>query len=173
MPKVASAFAAAALALVVPAAAHAVVLGPEPAACAAGADHPAILVKVIGLKSRAGIVRVQAYDDPPRFFEKGAYIRRIDVRPPMSDPFEVCVPVTHAGTYAISVRHDVSGDGKVGMADGGGFSGNPTISLGDALMRRKPPAPEVAVRVAAAVTTVPVVMKYVSGFALKPVTASR
>ena len=162
--------ATAALALVAPVAhAHAAVPGSDAAACAADSGRPAILVKVIGLKSRTGIVRIQAYDDPARFFDKGAYIRRIDI--PMPGKVDVCVPVARPGVYAISVRHDVSGDGRAGLSDGAGLSGNPDVSLADALMKRKPPASAVAVRVGMAVATVPVVMKYVSGFSLKPIRA--
>lgn len=143
-------------------------LGPHADACTGG--KPAMLVKIEGLKSRAGIVRVQLYGgDPASYFEKHAYLDRVEARVPPAGPVDVCVPVPRAGTYAVSVRHDVNGNGETDLAsDGGGFSGNPNISLFDAMFKRKPSPSQVQVRVNG-LTSVPVTMNYVHGTSVGPV----
>lgn len=149
--------------------AAATVLGPHAAECRGG--RPAMLVRIIGLKARTGILRVQAYDDPARFFEKGSYIERIEVRPPAAGPIEVCVPVARGGTYAVSVRHDIDGTGHADLSDGGGTSGNPNVSMMDVLFKRRPSPEQVAVRVAG-VTPVPVILNYVQGSSVRPLAAA-
>lgn len=145
----------------------AAVLGPYAAACEAG--KPAMLVRVEGFKSRTGIVRVQSYGgDPANFFAKGSYLARVDVHVPPSGPVEICMPVPQPGVYAASVRHDVNGSGKSDLADGGGTSGNPRMSLLDVVLRRKPDPSQVAVHVRGT-TPVPVVLNYVQGGAVRPV----
>lgn len=155
--------------LALPAAhAHAEVLGPHAAACEAG--KPALLVRVIGLKSRKGLLRVQLYGGAPeRFLEKGAWIERIDAKLPAAGPIEVCLPVAKAGTYAVSVRHDINGSGKSDMSDGGGLSGNPRVSLFDIALKRKPSPAKISIAVGDGVRTIPIVMNYVQGGAFKPV----
>jgi uncharacterized protein (DUF2141 family) len=140
----------------------AAVLGPQAEACAPGSGRAAMLVQIAGLHRQGGLLRVQAYGgDPQRYFEKGSYIERIDVPLPVKGPVEVCLPVPHAGAYAVSVKHDVTGDGGWSLADGGGFSGNPKVSPMDALLKRKPSADKVQVAVRG-VVHVPVTMRYLS-----------
>ena len=147
--------------------AGAAVLGPHPAACQ-GAG-PAMLVRVEGLKARTGTVRVQTYGgDPARYFDKGTYLDRVEVRPPATGPVEICMPVPRQGTYAVSVRHDVSGDGKTEMGDGGGMSGNPNLSLMDVVLKRRPSPSEVEIEVHG-VKTVRIVLNYVHGTSFGPI----
>lgn len=168
MPKTIPGLAAAAALLAPAMPAGAAVLGPHAAACA-GAG-PAMLVKVEGLKARTGVIRVQSYGgDPARYFDKGTYLERVEVRPPAAGALEVCMPVPRAGTYAVSVRHDVTGDGKAGMNDGGGLSGNPNVSLMDVMFKRRPAPSEVQVTVRG-VTAVPVTVNYVHGLSVGPAT---
>ena len=150
-------------------------LGPYAAACAPGSDRPAMLVRIVGLKARSGAVRVQAYGgDPAHYFDKGTYLKRIDVAVPAAGPVEVCMPLARPGIYAISVRHDVDGSGNTGLADGGGMSGNPRLSLWSVLTRRKPDPVAVEVRVAGGVVPLSIVMNYVQGGSFRPVaTAAR
>ena len=55
-------------------------LGPDAAACAAGAGQPAVLVRVEGFKTRTGALRVQVYGSNPQdFLAKGRKLRRIDL----------------------------------------------------------------------------------------------
>lgn len=150
------------------ASAGAAVLGPHADACTDG--KPAMLVRVEGLKSRSGVIRVQSYGgDPSRYFDKGAYLERVQVRVPPAGPVEVCMPVPKPGTYAVSVKHDANGNGSTDIgSDGGGFSGNPNLSLLDVLFKRKPSPVQVEVHVAG-VTTVPVRLNYVHGTSVGPV----
>lgn len=138
--------------------------------CSAGSS-PAILVHVVGVRSDSGTIRVQAYGgDPARYFDKGTYLERIDM--PTAKARDVCVPVPRAGTYAISVRHDVNGNGRSDMKDGGGMSGNPRMSVWDLITKNKPDPREVQVQVGSGVTPVRVVMNYVQGGSFKPLAAS-
>lgn len=142
-------------------------LGPHAAACAAG--RPGMVVRVLGLKSRTGLIRVQSYGgDPAHFFDKGSYLERVEIALPASGPVEVCMPVARNGTYAVSVRHDVNGTGKAELDDGAGMSGNPNVSLMDILFKRKPSPTQVAVAVRGR-TIVSVVMNYVQGASVKPI----
>ncbi|MBB5729305.1 DUF2141 domain-containing protein [Sphingomonas prati] len=157
----------------------AALLSGAPAAAAPLASHvggcgasavPAMLVQVTGFKDRHGMLRIQSYGgDRQSFFEKGAYIDRIDVPVPASGPARVCVPVGRTGEYAVSVRHDMDGDRKTGRADGGGMSGNPHVSVGDLVFKRKPPAERVVISVGRGVTTVPVILNYMQGMSFRPI----
>lgn len=155
------------LAAAMPVGAHAATLGPDAAACEG--NGPAMLVHVDGLKKRSGVIRVQSYGgNPSRYFEKGSYLRRIDVPVPAAGPIDICVPVPANGNYAVSVRHDIDSSGKTGMNDGGGMSGNPHMSLFDVMFRRKPDPREVQVSVHG-IARVPVVMNYIQGGSFGPV----
>jgi uncharacterized protein (DUF2141 family) len=160
----------AAIAVAACAPAGAELLGPHAGDCARGAGKPAMLVRVEGLKTRTGILRVQSYGgDPARYFDKGSYLERVEVAVPHSGAVEVCMPVTRSGSYAVSVRHDANGNGKSDRSsDGGGFSGNPNISLLDVVFKRKPSTTQVQVRVNG-VTTVPVRLNYMQGTSVGPI----
>jgi uncharacterized protein (DUF2141 family) len=69
------------------------------------------------------------------------------------------------------VRHDVNGDGKSDRGDGGGFSGNPDVSLMDLLAKRKPNLERVAFNVAAGTQVVAITLRYVQGFSFRPIAA--
>ena len=144
-------------------------VGPFANVCAAG--DPALLVHVTGFKARTGVLRVQSYGgDPGHYFDKGSYLKRIDVRvPPSASALDVCVPVPAPGRYAISVRHDVDGSGKIDRSDGGGMSGNPHLSLFDLMFKRKPSPDQVAVEVLRGVRVVPVTLNYLDGGSFRPV----
>jgi uncharacterized protein (DUF2141 family) len=153
-----------------PFAGQTVIAGPYAAACTSG--EPAMLVRVTGFKARTGVIRVQSYGgDPDHYFDKGTYLKRIELPVPTAGPLEVCVPVPGPGQYAISVRHDIDGSGKTSHADGGGMSGNPHVSLFDLMFKRKPAADKVAIAVSHGVRVVPVILNYVSGTSFQPVAA--
>lgn len=164
-----------ALALSVPAAsgAHAAVLGPDAPKCIAG-DGPAVLVRVTGLKNREGSVRARTFlgDKPSTWFSKKTYLKRTQVPVPDAGPVEICMPVPKPGPYVVDLRHDINGNGDSDRADGAGASGNPSISLFDFLLGRKPPASKVVVQVGDGVTPISITMKYVQGGSFKPVQVS-
>ncbi|RJF85997.1 DUF2141 domain-containing protein [Sphingomonas cavernae] len=162
---------AAAMPFAIPlAAAGATTLGPHAASCQNGG--PAVIARVNGLKARTGVVRVQLYtDNKATFLEKKQYVERVDVAATRSGAMDICVPVPKAGRYAISVRHDVDGNGKTSRADGGGFSGNPSVSISDLALKRKPDINRVAFSVGNGARVVPVTLNYIQGLSFKPVGA--
>lgn len=155
--------AAAAFALA-PAAAHAAPVGPFASLCESG--KPAILARVSGFKSATGTVAVKLYQSGPKFLEKGAYIRKVEVPVTRTGPIDVCVPVPASGRYALSVRHEVKGEKS--RSDGGGFSGNPRMSVLDVVLKRKPDPDKVTFSVNGTTRVVPVSLKYLQGCSLRP-----
>ncbi len=164
----ATAGSAAALAVGLAAAApgRAAPLGPDAAACAAGARGPAVLVKVEGFKQRTGTLRVQVYgDDPDDFLAKGRKLKRVELGVTRGGGMDVCVALPAPGRYAVAVRHDVDGAGHSGWNDGGGFSRNPPLSL----FNLKPRFEDVVIPVGRGIRTVGVVLNYRAGFLIRPV----
>jgi uncharacterized protein (DUF2141 family) len=152
--------------------AAATAIGPDAAACNSG-DGPAILVRVIGLKNRSGPVRIRTFGgSPSTYFDKRNALKRTEVEVPSSGPVEICMAVPSPGTYAVDLRHDVNRNGKTDQSDGGGTSGNPKISLFDMLFKRKPSPSVVAVKVGAGVTVVPIVVNYVQGGSIGPISGA-
>jgi hypothetical protein len=150
-------------------------VGPDSGVCEAG-NGPAALVRVVGLKSRSGKVRVRTFDGarPKSWFDRKQALKRIEVPVPASGAVEVCVAVPKAGGYVIDLRHDTNGNGDSDRSDGAGASGNPNISLFDFLLGKKPPANKVVVQIGNSVTPVSITMKYLQGGSFKPVqTAAR
>ena len=145
--------------------------GPFAARCGPGVAAPALLVHITGFKAHTGTVRVQSYGgDPQRYFDKGSYLRRVELPvPAATNALDVCLPVPAPGSYAVSVRHDLNGSGSADRGDGGGMSGNPRLSLLDVLFKRKPDPAAVAVQVGRGVRTVPIVLNYISGARFRPV----
>jgi uncharacterized protein (DUF2141 family) len=143
-------------------------LGPHAAACDSG--QASIIVNVTGFRERTGRVRVQLYAANQRtFLERGEYLARVDVAVTRSGDMPVCVPVSQPGRYAVSVRHDANGNGHSDRSDGGGFSGNPSVSLMDLILKRKPSLSRVAFDVGNTPVRVNVVLNYVSGTSVRPV----
>lgn len=165
LPLAATGAAAAFAALAAPAPAQAVPVGPYASICQAG--KPAALVRISGFKAARGLVSVKVYHSNKTFLEKGAYIRKVEVPVKRAGPLEVCVPVPANGRYALSVRHEING--KKSRSDGGGFSGNPSVSTMDLILKRKPSLAKVSFQVGGATRVVPVVLNYLQGGSFRPV----
>jgi uncharacterized protein (DUF2141 family) len=148
-----------------PITAHAAPVGPFASLCESG--KPAVLARVSGFKAARGTVAVKLYQSGPKFLEKGGYVRKVEVPVTRTGPIDVCVPVPASGQYAISVRHELTGEKS--RSDGGGFSGNPKVSLLDIALKRKPDRDEVTFSVNGTTRVVPVVLKYLQGGSLRPV----
>ncbi|HEX8215128.1 MAG TPA: DUF2141 domain-containing protein [Allosphingosinicella sp.] len=157
----------AATGLLLPLGASAAPVGPYASLCAAG--KPAVLVRVPRVKAPRGTLSVKLYaSNPATFLEKGKYLRKVEVPANRTGPFEVCVPVPSAtGRYAVAVRHEVAGEKS--RADGGGFSGNPKLSLLDVALKRKPSLGAVSFQVTGKTRVVPVVLNYIQGASVQPV----
>ena len=163
--KVAIAAGVLALATGGPAAARPV--GPDARVCAAG--EPALVVRVSGFRQATGRLRLKLYDaDPRTYLGKTSQIDRIVVPVRSGGHIDVCVPVPRAGGYVVSVLHDVDGDNDAESSDGGGVTGNPQVSLGDAITGRKPPLARVTVRVGGFPILAPVRLMYKHGLSVGP-----
>jgi uncharacterized protein (DUF2141 family) len=135
------------------------------APCQPGAGGPAILVKVEGLRKRTGSLRVQLHgSDAATWLEKGKWMQRIEV-PVTGSAMAVCLKVPSTGRYAIAVRHDEDGDGKTTAKDGGGYSRNPHLTIFDV----RPSYGDASFVAGPGVTTINVVMNYLSGLRIGPV----
>jgi uncharacterized protein (DUF2141 family) len=149
--------------------AGAAIVGPDAALCANGTG-PAVLVRVVGLKNRAGTVRVRTFGgSPSTWFNKKSFLKRVEIPTPQSGSVEFCMPVAKPGIYAADIRHDVNNNSDTDMADGGGSSGNPEVSLLDVVFGRRPPAEQVSFRVGEGITTVTIIVKYKQGSSFKPI----
>lgn len=143
-------------------------LGPQAASCEKNAS--AVLVHVNGFKSRTGVLRVQLYAANPRtFLEKKKYLERVELPVTRQGAMNVCVAVPGPGNYALYVRHDANGSGKSDRSDGGGFSGNPQVSLTDLAFKRKPPLAKTQFAVGGSTREIGVTLNYVQGLSFKPV----
>ncbi|PZU58469.1 MAG: hypothetical protein DI547_10360 [Sphingobium sp.] len=145
-------------------------LGPQAAAC--DRNESAVLVHVEGFKARTGILRVQLYEANPRtFLEKKQYLERIELPVTRAGEMNVCVAVPKPGNYALYVRHDVNGSGKSDRSDGGGFSGNPKVSLMDLAFKRKPDLEKTRFAVGGSTAQIKVILNYVQGMSFRPIGA--
>ena len=164
MLKLMSLVGAAGAAVALSVAAQAAPVGPFAPVCASG--KPAVLARVVGLKAPTGTLMVKLYPSGSEFLEKGAFVRKVKVPVTRPGPIDVCVPVPQSGRYALSVRHKVGNTKSRG--DGGGFSGNPKVSLVDLALNRKPDANKVSFQVDGSTRVVPVVMNYLQGTSFGP-----
>ena len=131
------------------------------------ANKPAVLARISGFKAPRGTVTVKLYaSNPKTFLEKGTFLRRVDVPVHGSGPLDVCVPVPQSGKYALSVRHEINGEKS--RSDGGGFSGNPHVSLLDVIFQRKPSIDKVSFSVDGATRVIPVTLNYIQGGSVRP-----
>lgn len=138
--------------------------------CRSGASNPAVLVEVVGFKESSGRIRVQAYQaTKEKWLKKGQWIRRIDVPVAVrGGKMLFCMPFPANGNYGIAVRHDLDGNGKSGWDDGGGFSGNPDISL----TNLKPSVSKTQIAVGNGIKRIKVVLNYRQGLSIEPLKAS-
>lgn len=159
-----SAAAGAALFAAIPVAAAPV--GPYANVCRSG--KPAVLARVSGFKAATGTVSIKLYaSNPKTFLEKGAYLRKVEVPVTRTGAIDVCVPVPRSGDYALSVRHEISGEKS--RSDGGGFSGNPDVSTLDLVFKRKPKMSEVSFAVGGSTRVVPITLSYLQGGSFRPI----
>ena len=126
---------------------------------------PTMTVRVTGLRSGAGKVRVQAYGPGgASFLDKGRWVRRVDYPLNGRRSVEVCVPLPKPGQYAFVVRHDANANRKSDWNDGGGFSRNPKLSL-----MGKPSFAQTVVSVPSGPAKTTVVINYRQGLSVKPI----
>lgn len=155
-----------AVAALVPAIAHATILGTDAAACAPGARGPAMLVTVTGFKDRDGNLRVQYYPaEEEDYLGSGRYIRRQEMPVTQVDEdMTVCLTLPAPGDYVMVALHDRNADGKLSVwGDGIGFSNNPKIPLG------KPPLKNTRYTAGPGVNRMDITLNYMHGLSVRPI----
>lgn len=135
---------------------------PRPGRCTP-ATTTRVLVQVNGLKSGVGTVRVQAYREDG-FLEKGRGVARVEEEPAGRTSLTVCLAVPGPGRYAVAVRHDANANHKSDWNDGGGFSGDPSLSL----LRLRPSFAATATELRPGVNRLAVTMQYRRGLSIGP-----
>ena len=147
-------------------------LGPHAARCDSGA--PSVIVNVSGFREHGGTLRVQIWTaDQASYLQKRRWLTRVELPVTGSGAMPVCVPVPRPGNYVVSVRHDANGNGDSDRSDGAGFSGNPSVSLMDAVLRRRPNLQRVSFAVGNGPARQNVVLNYVQGTRVGPVASAR
>ena len=138
------------------------VVGADARACLAG--KPSMLVRVTGFKKPSGSVKVAVYA-AEGYLAKGGKLRKVVVPVRSTAALDICIAVPRAGRYAVAVHHDVNGNGDKDASDGGGYSGNPRLSI----TNLRPPFGKTAVHVGAGPRPVAVTLVYRTGLSLRPV----
>lgn len=132
------------------------------ASCAPG--KPSVLVHLQGFKQPTGRVKVSLFgSDQSRWLAKGGRISRVKV-PVTGKSMDVCIPVPAPGRYAVAVHHDLNINGERDRQDGGGYSGNPKVSL----FNPKPSFAKAAFAVGDGPTRVGVTLLYIKGLSVGP-----
>jgi uncharacterized protein (DUF2141 family) len=144
------------------AAAPARVVGADAQACLSG--KPSMLVRVAGFKKPSGSVKLAVYAAQGYLAKRGK-LRKVEVPVRSTGPMDICIAVPKAGQYAVAVHHDVNGNGSKDPSDGGGYSGNPKLSI----TQLKPPFGKTAVLVGSAPRQISVRLQYRSGLSIRPV----
>ena len=157
-----SALLAAPLLAVTASAAPAAISGPDASACLSG--KPSMVVRVAGFKRASGTVKVAVYE-AQNYLAKGGKLRKVVVPVRSTAPHDICIAVPNSGRYAVTVHHDINGNGDKDASDGGGYSGNPKLSL----TNLKPAFRRTAVQVGGSPRAVTVVLQYRRGLSIAPV----
>ena len=147
-------------------------LGPHAARCDNG--QPSVVVNVTGFRARTGNLRVQIWTaNPNSYLQKRQWLTRVDLPVTRSGDMAVCMPVPNSGNYVVSIRHDVNGNGDSDRSDGAGFSGNPSFSVMDMALRRRPSLQRVSFAVGSAPARQRVVLNYLQGSRIGPVASGQ
>ena len=147
-------------------------LGPHAARCDSG--QPSVVVNVTGFRARTGNLRVQIWTaNPSSYLQKRQWLTRVDLPVTRSGDMAVCMPVPNAGNYVVSIRHDVNGNGDSDRSDGAGFSGNPSFSVMDMALRRRPNLQRVSFAVGSAPARQRIVLNYLQGSRIGPVASAQ
>ena len=154
------------MAVAVPQAATAQVLGSDAAACTGGGG-PAILARIEGLKDRKGNLKLELYPaneedflaDDGVLIRAGKTFRRVQVPTPAGGGTPMmCIRVPHPGRYSLLFTHDRDGKNKFNFwSDGAGFPANTKLG------RRKPPLASALIDVPSGVANVTIRAQYLRG----------
>ncbi|MEO5973213.1 MAG: DUF2141 domain-containing protein [Sphingomicrobium sp.] len=143
-------------------AARPAIVGKDAAACTSG--KPAMLVRVSGFKRATGILKVGVYESDRYLARKGT-VRKVKIPVHSTGPLDVCLALPGPGRYAVAVHHDLNANGEKDRSDGGGYSGNPRLSI----TNLKPSFNRTAVSVGGSPQRVGVQLQYFKGLAIRPI----
>lgn len=138
-------------------------LGKAEGRCRTNEAGPALMVSAVGLKDRAGELKLEVYpandtdflQDDRILIAQSKTFRRVEQPVAVSGTPVLCVRVPAPGRYSVSLLHDRNGSHKFDLSgDGGGFSGNPKLGCS------KPKAAASSVMAGAGLTQVPIVVNY-------------
>lgn len=138
------------------------IVGQDAAACLSG--RPSVVVRVSGFKQASGMLKVGIYEADHYLARKGT-VRKVRVPVHSTAPIDVCLAVPGPGRYAVAVHHDLNGNGHKDRSDGGGYSGNPRLSI----THMKPSFKRTAVSVGATPRRVGVQLHYLKGLSIRPI----
>lgn len=144
------------------ASAPAAILGSDAGACLSG--KPSMIVRVSGFKQPSGTVKVALYA-AQGYLAKGGKLGKVVVPVHSLAPIDICIAVPAPGEYAVAVHHDINGNGNKDASDGGGYSGNPRLSI----TNLRPSFGKTAVQVGQAPRQVTVMLQYRHGLSIGPV----
>ena len=147
-------------------------LGKAEGRCRAGEQGPALLVDVVGLKDRAGRLKLEVYpsndadflQDDNILIYHGKTFRRVEEPVPQSGTPEMCIRVPGPGAYSVMLLHDRNSDHKFQFSqDGVGFGGNPHVGWS------KPRAAAARVMAGPGATHITIVLNYFHGLGMSPI----
>ena len=147
-------------------------LGTENARCRQNETDARVIIKVKGLKDKAGSVKLELYpysdadflQDDNKLVAAGKTFKRIVKRVPKKGDMTFCVRAPKEGTYSMMLLHDRNNDRKFNViSDGVGLPTNPTLGL------EKPKVVHGRVVASKAGTKKTIVMQYLRGFGFKPI----
>ena len=146
--------------------AEAGVIGEDGALCASG-KGPAIQANIVGLKDRAGLVKLELYPANETDFLRDDYLlvqehkifRRVTAGTPKSGAVEMCIKVPAPGRYALLFTHNRDGKSKFDFwTDGAGFPSNQRMG------RSRPKLNQAIIDVGPGITTTKIQAQYLRGF---------
>jgi uncharacterized protein (DUF2141 family) len=141
-------------------------LGKVEGRCRANEEGPALLVSALGLKDRAGDLKLEVYpandkdflQDDRVLIAQGKTFRRVELAVPSAATPVLCVRLPAPGRYAVSLLHDRDANHKFNLSgDGIGFASNPRLAWS------KPKAAVSSVVAGGGLTQVPIVVNYRQG----------
>jgi hypothetical protein len=148
-----------------PLAAAAQTVGEDSAICNAG-HGPAIQANIVGMKDRAGEVKLEIYPANETDFLRDDYLlikehklfRRITALTPKSGAVSLCIKVPGPGRYAILFTHNRDSQSKFSFwTDGAGFPG------GERMGRSRPKLNQALIDAGPGITNVTIRAQYLRG----------
>ena len=147
-------------------------LGKAEGRCRANESGPAFIVSAVGLKDRAGHLKLEVYpsndtdwlQDDNILLYHGKTFRRVEEVTPQNGTPELCIRVPAPGPYSLMLLHDRNSDHKFQLSqDGVGFGGNPRMGWG------KPRAAAARVVAGPGLTRITIVLNYFHGLSMSPI----